>query len=434
MYQPKMELTDAQKDILNGRLGETVAKMMEVVVRYGDTFNAKRLVPITHRKGHFVTSFGINMLTPIYPLMDELIKTTIYCPDGMTMDPRPMDYKNVKASLLERIVSKKIIYGKQDQYESQLQQLGLKDLDGFTCTCYLKEVGNIPKYGDIISWAESSAVVFANSVLGARCNRNSGVVEMFQTLLGYVPEFGFITDAGRKATWKVIVRTTKKPTAQVLGSAIGMKVTSDVPYIVGLDKYLNELQDDGTIAYLKDMGAACASNGSVGLYHVHNITPEAKNLGESLLVENYKTYIIDDAELERVKSSYPVMWKKPNLKPKKCFIGCPHLSYDQLRLYSNRILDELAQVGRKKVTVYTVFTAAPQVIKKFSENDAGLLKRITDANIHLSSICPLMFVDNPLSGSKPMITNSNKLRTYSNCRYYDDDEIIDILVGKEKCR
>lgn len=434
MYQPKMELTQDQLDLLNGRQGETVAKMMEVVVRYGDCFNAKRLVKITHRKGHFVTSFGINMITPLYPMMDEIIKSQIVAPKGMTLDPRPMDYKNVKASALERFVSKHIIYGKQEKYEMQLQQIGLRDLDGFTCTCYLPEVGNTPKYGDIISWAESSAVVFANSVLGARCNRNSGIIEMFQTLLGYVPEFGFITNEGRKATWKVIVRTSKKPNPQLLGSAIGMKVTSDVPYIYGLDKYLNPLPDDGTVAYLKDMGAATASNGSVGLYHVHNITPEAKDLGESLIVSDYKTYIIDDEELNRVKASYPLMWKKSNMKPTKCFIGCPHLSYDQIRMYSNRILEELNQLRRKKVTVYTVFTAAPQVIKKFEVNDSGLLKRITEANIHLSSICPLMFVDNPLSGKKPIITNSNKLRTYSNCRFYEDDEIIDILVGKEKCR
>lgn len=434
MYQPKMELTQEQRDLLEGRQGATVAKMMEVIVRYGDTFNAKRLVKITHSKGHLVTSFGINMLTPVYPLMDELKKVQIYAKDGFTLDPRPMDYENVKASWLERFVSKHIIYGKQYHYETQLQSLGLKDLKDFSCTCYLEEIGNTPKKGDILSWAESSAVVYANSVLGARCNRNSGIIEMFQMLLGYVPEFGFITNEGRKASWKVIVRTSKRPSAQVLGSAIGMKVTSDVPYIIGLDKFLSKLPDDYTIGYLKDFGAACASNGSVGLYHIKNITPEAVDLDDTLLKDEYQTYVIDDEELERVKKSYPIMWKKTNTKPTKCFIGCPHLSYDQLKRYSYAILDGLVEAKRDKLVIDTIFTASPKVLEKFEREEPELRKQILDAGVHLSYICPLMFVDNPLSGKKPIITNSNKLRTYSSCRYYDDDEIINIITGKEKCR
>lgn len=434
MYNPKIELTPKQKDLLDGKQGKTISKMMEVIVRYGDTFDAKRLVEVTHKKGHYVTSFGINMLTPVYSLMDELINAGIVAEEGMTMDPRPMDYKNVPASCLERFVSKKIIYGKQKHYEEQLQKLGLKDLDGFTCTSYLKEVGNTPSYGDIISWAESSAVVYANSVLGARCNRNSGIIEMFQTILGYVPEFGLITDEGRKASWKIVLHTSKKPSAQLLGSAIGLKVMSDVPYIIGLDKYLDKLPSEDTIAYLKDMGAACASNGAVGLYHVANITPEAVKMQDFLLKDKYQTYIIDDAELQRVKDSYPMMWKKSKLKPKLCFIGCPHLTYKQIIQYSNKILKGLDKNGRKKTTVYTVFTAAPQVLKKFKENEPDLFKKLNKANIHLSYICPLMYVDNPLSGKKPIITNSNKLRTYSSCRYYEDDDLIDILIGKEKCR
>lgn len=434
MYQPKMELTQEQRDLLQGRQGATVAKMMEVIVRYGDTFNAKRLVKITHSKGHLVTSFGINMLTPVYPLMDELKKVQIYAKDGFTLDPRPMDYENVKASWLERFVSKHIIYGKQYHYETQLQSLGLKDLKDFSCTCYLNEIGNTPKKGDILSWAESSAVVYANSVLGARCNRNSGIIEMFQMLLGYVPEFGFLTNEGRKASWKVIVKTSKRPSPQVLGSAIGMKVTSDVPYIVGLDRFLSKLPDDYTIAYLKDFGAACASNGSVGLYHIKNITPEAVDLDDTLLKDEYQTYVIDDDELERVKNSYPIMWKKTNSKPTKCFIGCPHLSYDQLKRYSYAILDGLVEARRNKLVIDTIFTASPKVLEKFEREDPELRQQILDAGVHLSYICPLMFVDNPLSGKKPIITNSNKLRTYSSCRYYDDDEIISIITGKEKCR
>ena len=78
--------------------------------------------------------------------------------------------------------------------------------------------------GEVLSWSESSAVVYANSVLGARCNRNSGIIDLMGSVVGYVPHFGLLTDEGRKATWIVKIETTKKPEAQLLGSAIGMKV------------------------------------------------------------------------------------------------------------------------------------------------------------------------------------------------------------------
>lgn len=112
------------------------------------------------------------------------------------------------------------------------------------------------------------------------------------------------------------VKTSKKPEAQILGSAIGMKVTEDVPYVFGLDRFLGEELNEETCAYLKDFGAATASNGAVGLYHIDRLTPEAKELGESLITENAKEYIIDDEELERVYKSYPVMWKTRTQSPR----------------------------------------------------------------------------------------------------------------------
>lgn len=432
MYEPKMKLTEEQKAILQGKEGKTKAKMMEVLVRYGDVFHAECLVPITHKKSHFVTSFGISMLKPVYPLMDELIQSGCKVEEGFTMDPRPLDYKNVSCGPLERFVFSKVMYGKQEYYEKQLSEIGLKDKEGFTCTCYLKEVGNTPREGDILSWSESSAVVFANSVLGARCNRNSGILDTFGAILGFVPKFGFLTDEGRKATWKIILKTTKKPEAQILGSAIGMKVMEEVPYVYGLDAYLKDLPNEDTIAYLKDFGAATASNGAVGLYHIDNITPEAKKLKEKLLSDNCKTYVIDDEELERVYRSYPIMWKKKDATPHKAFIGCPHLTLKQLCDWTEKMDAALKEQKREKLVVNTIFTASPSVIEEFKKDSHYAAFEKTGA--HLSYICPLMYVDNPIAGSKPIITNSNKLRTYSQSRYYKDEEILSLITGKEKCR
>ena len=420
-----MFLTEEQKAILNGEKGETLAKVMETVVRYGELFGAEKLVPVTSKYNHLVTSFGLKMMTPVFDLMQQLIDADVTSGQKFSADPRPLD-PNVPQNLLQKIVFNVAMYSKQDFYEGQLQTLGLMDKNAFTCACYLDQVGNKPQKGEVLSWAESSAVVYANSVLGARCNRNSGIIDIMGSIVGYVPYFGLLTDEGRKATWVVEIKTTKKPEAQLLGSAIGMKVMEDVPYIKGLDKWLGTELDDAACSFLKDFGAATASNGAVGLYHVDNLTPEAKELGESLIAEGAKTYVIDDAELQRIYDSYPVIWKNKDAKPKLCFMGCPHMSLEQLKSWTVRLEDSLEAAGNKKVLIPTVFTSAPAVIEEFNKTEYAA--RLKATGVVLSYICPLMYMNNPLSKSMPVITSSNKLRTYTTARYYTDEEILEKIT------
>ena len=415
-----MKLTQEQQEILNGSRGETMAKVMETLVRYGELYDSDTMIPVTGKNNHLVTSFGLKALTPVYELMDQLIAEGAVSGTKFSADPRPLD-KNVPSSFLQNIIFNHFMYSKQDFYEDQLQKLGLMEKDAFTCTCYMDEVGNIPKKGDILSWSESSAVVYANSVLAARCNRNSGIIDLMGAICGFVPRFGLLTDEGRKAKWIVEVHTTKKPEAQLLGSAIGMKVMEDVPYIKGLDKWLGSLDDDAK-ASLNDMGAATASNGAVGLYHVAGITPEAVEQGEDLILPDAQVYVIDDTELQRVYESYPVSWKNREATPKLCFMGCPHISLHQLIDWTERVEQGLKAAGNKKVVIPTVFTAAPAVIEKF--NATPYATRLKETGVIVSYICPLMYMNNPLSGKIPVITSSNKLRTYTSARYYTDDEIL----------
>ena len=205
-----------------------------------------------------------------------------------------------------------------------------------------------------------------------------------------------------------------------------MKVMEDVPYIVGLDKWLGGELNDAAKTYLKDFGAATASNGAVGLYHVENITPEAVQMGESLIEEGAQVYVVDDAELERVYKSYPVIWKNKEARPKLCFMGCPHMSLEQLTDWTGKIQEALKAEGKNKVCIPTVFTAAPAVLKKFEETPyAAILK---EAGVITSYICPLMYMNNPLSEKMPVITSSNKLRTYTSARYYTDAEILEQIT------
>ena len=420
-----MFLTDEQQAILNGSKGETMAKVMKTLVMYGETFGADKMVPVTSEYNHLVTSFGLKMMGPGFDLMQKLIDGGAISQQKFSVDPRPVD-KNVPVNLLQNLIFNKIMYTKQASYEEQLKQLGLMNEDAFTCACYLDQVANKPKKGDILSWAESSAVVYANSVLGARCNRNSGIMDIMGSIAGFVPNFGLLTDEGRKATWIVKVQCEKKPEAQLLGSAIGMKVMEDVPYITGMNKWLGTELNDENCAYLKDFGAATASNGAVGLYHIENLTPEAKEQGAGLIEEGAKVYVIDDAELERVKNNYPVMWKNADAKPKLCFVGCPHMSLQQLKDWTDAVEAGLKANGKKKVLIPTVFTTAPAVQKEFDKTPYAA--RLKATGVILSYICPLMYMNNPLCKSMPVMTSSNKLRTYTTARYYTEAEILEKIT------
>ena len=423
-----MILTPEQEALLNGEKGEVMAKIMKTLVMFGETFGAKRLVPVTSEYGHTVISYGLKVLSPVLDVFDEIIDAGLTDGQKFTADPRPLD-RNVPSNLLEDIVFKKIMYTYQARYEEQMRKLGITSDKDYTCTCYLSQVGNTPKKGEILSWAESSAVVYANSVLGARCNRNSGMLELMGSIAGYVPEFGFLLDEGRKATWIIEVNCKNKPEAQLLGSAIGMKVMEDVPYVKGLDKWLGTELNDENCAYLKDFGAATASNGAVGLYHIANLTPEAKEQGESLIAEGAQVYVIDDAELQRVQDNYPVIWKNPDAKPQLCFVGCPHLTLSQLHEWTENICANLKANGLEKVSVTPVFTSSPPVIEEFNKTfDAQRLKQ---RGVILSYICPLMYMNNPLCKKKAVITCSNKLRTYTSARFYRESEILRIITSKE---
>ena len=420
-----MILTDEQQAILDGAKGETMAKVMKTLVMFGEAFHAEKMVRVRSRYNHLVTSFGLGVLQPVYDLMQQLIDAGAVSGQQFSADPRPLD-PNVPANPLQQLVFKKFMYNKQAFYEGQLEKLGLLSKDAFTCTCYMPEVGNKPEKGEVLSWSESSAVVYANSVLGARCNRNSGMIELMGSIAGCVPYFGFLTDDGRKADWIVEVRTTKKPEPQLLGSAIGMKVMEKVPYVKGLDQWIGTEINEDAIAYLKDFGAATASNGAVGLYHIEHLTPEAVQQGEALIRDGAPVYVIDDAELQRVRESYPCVWKNLNAKPKLCFMGCPHMTLPQLIDTTERVEASLRAHGQRKVCIPTVFTAAPGVIEEFEKTEYA--PRLRNTGVVLSYICPLMYMNNPLSKAMPVITSSNKLRTYTTARYYTEDEIITMIT------
>jgi predicted aconitase len=420
-----MYLTPEEQSILDGAQGSVLQKVMRSVVAYGEAFDADCLVPISGMP-HMVTSFGANTMKAYFEILEEIIAAGLKTREPFTVDPRPMEFDALNPGLIKRL-SFNLIFGKQADYEAQLRKLGLKDERAFTCACYLPEVGNTPQRGQLLAWSESSAVAFANSVLGARSNRNSAGIDLMCDVLGKAPRFGLLTDEGRSASWHVEVRTTKRPNPHLLGSAIGLKVVEAVPYITGLDTFLGHGLNPASEAFLMDMGASAASNGAVGLFHVENVTPEAIDAGHDLLGPDYKTYIIDDSEMQRVLASYPNIWKNPKAKPLRVFIGCPHLSRQQLEEWLARFEDALKLAGQEKTAVPVYLFTTPDLAVIFRSNEV-LSNRMRQHGIHITTICPLMYMNNPLCAVEPIVTSSNKLRSYTGARFFLEEDILRIAI------
>ncbi len=429
-----MILNEELLAVQRGEQGEAMRKVLNTLVMYGEAFGADRMVKITGRMGHAVIGTGSMTWKPVFDLMEELVEGGALPRQSFTTDPRGVE-PHVPMSFADRAMFK-ILFSNQKRMEKEWERMGIKDQNAYTCTCYMEEVGNIPEYGDILGWAESSAVSYANSVIGARCNRNSGILELMSNILGYVPEFGLLTDEGRRADWIVEVRCEKLPEPQLLGSAIGFKCVEDVPFIKGLDKWLGTELTQTVKDYLKDMGAAAASNGSVGLYHVENITPEAVKHalpeGNSLIKEDAKVFIVDDAEIARVKAGYPNPWeelKKASGAPSLAFAGCPHFSCEQLRDWTDRLAAGLEKHGNKRVTMNTIFCAAPDVSAAFAQKYPDEAAKLMEMGVTVSGLCPLSYTSNPLTDKIRIITASNKLRYYSKARFFSEKELVEIITG-----
>ena len=146
-----------------------------------------------------------------------------------------------------------------------------------------------------------------------------------------------------------------------------------------------------------------------------------------LLTRNFKTYTIDKAALQELLQSYTMLWNNTNTSPDKCFLGCPHLSLNQLEWWADKIYGRLKLEGIECLRVKTTICSAPQVLEKFIENKRSW-EKLSQAGVKFSSACPMQLFDEDLSKDDIIITNSNKLRTYTHARFFPDEEIVDIVV------
>lgn len=411
--------------VLAGRDGPVPARVAATVVDYARMVGASELVPLTG-PGHFSISAPLPGTAVPMGMLHELVAAGMRTPLPFTLDPHPpLDFDALGASDAERQDLART-FADADAYHAGMLALGLRERDAYTCTPYVHAAGNVPRRGEVLAWSESSAVIYANSVIAARTNRNAAILDLFQNLLGVAPRFGLLTDAGRRATWRVEIATARLPHPQLLGAAIGRAVVDGVPYVAGLDRFLADVRAPATRDYLKEAGAAMAAIGAVGLVHVEGVTPEACEQGPALLAPGHAALRVDDARIAAERARRPVVARDAG-PPDRCLIGCPHLSLRELGWWADRLEDALVRAGRDRLAVETILVAAPFVLREAVE-PGGPGARLLALGARLSGSCAEDFLASPVCGAGRIVTSSAKLEAYTGARMFPDEELADLLA------
>jgi hypothetical protein len=424
----QMPLTKEEQDIMDGKKGPELAKVMKIVVGHGNAFGAEKLVDLGGAP-HCSLYTGTDYMEPMIKLFQECADAGLKTYAPYTVNPRCYDVYNVNNNATDM----QIIY---EGYRLQRDldwvhvQLGSADMNLNSCACYVDEVGNKPEPGTYVAWAESSAINYGNSALGIRTNRNAGGMELLCALLGKAPLFGLMTDEGRMANWLIEVKTSKEPDWGVIGTAIGLKVVDGVPFISGIDQYIGKEVTNDNMHILKKMGSATAACGAVGLYHVENLTPDAKEKGRDLLAKGYQTYVIDDAEQARVLGTFPVEWEGRPEKPTACFIGCPHNTFHELVTWGKNVTEAVEKRGLKTAAIPTLLFCSNVVRDHLVEDEPLLVSKMKKAGMKFTNMCTVSY-----GGMKGFsertygVTNSPKTRNYCpNVRYLKDDALLEVIL------
>jgi predicted aconitase len=362
-------LTKEQEGLLdNGSYGER--KAMELLCALGDIFGADSLVQISsaHVSGasyKTIGDAGIEFLMDMSQGTEVKVRTTA---NPIAMDRRRWREMGVPESFAR----------KQLEIVNLYETMGVEE--SWTCTPYLS--GNRPSKDDIVAWAESSAVAYANSVIGARTNREGGPSALASALTGLTPRYGLHKDENRRATLIVDVSTPLKGNDFAsLGCIVGEHARDGIPYFEGLSADEDEL---------KSLGAALASTGSIGLFHVDKVTP------------GHRTAVVDS--LERIEIGRRDLDEKTDElgsddDPDLVAIGCPHLSIGEL--------ERLARVEKERSGDTEIWMCTSRHVH---DQAKGLVDRLESVGKVLCDTCMVVC---PIEGRSDVVaTDSGKAAFY----------------------
>ena len=376
-----MHLDSSQEKLLGGEGGEAKQFAMEVVTKVGDAVGADSLVPIksAHVLAHFSSlhEAGIDVLEKFADSGGKFAVPT-------SVDPASIDLQNWRS------------FGIPEDYARQQFRLcdAYARLGGMRCwTCVQYQVCNFPKKGETVAWAESSAVVFANSVLGVKSNKITAGMDLACAILGLTPKFGMLNDENRVASvvFKLSTKVASDLDCRSIGYYVGRSSGSRVPALLDLPDGLSSDQ-------IKHLGAGAAAAGPATMIHLPGITPGSSDLEAATGGESVEVIDIGRAELDEVESDLNQTTEAPDLVA----FGVPHLSAGELGDLARMLEGKKLKRG-VKMYAYTssqAFDMAERTgIASTIEASGARITHSTDAEIS-----PLKML-----GFNVVMTNSAKL-------------------------
>ncbi|MBC7219649.1 MAG: aconitase X catalytic domain-containing protein [Hadesarchaea archaeon] len=306
-----MYLTKEQERMLSGEEGEVVERMFRLLVRLGDIYGADRMIPIGSAQVAGVSYKSIG--DPGLEFLEDIAAKGARVRVPTTLNPPGMDLVDWRELGFPEDFAQK-----QLRIMEAFRKMGI--MMTATCTPYL--VGNLPRFREHIAWSESSAVSFANSVIGARTNREGGPSALAAAICGLTPNYGLHLDENRKPSYLIEVKVELKSTADfgALGYHVGKIVRDKIPYFRGIK--------EADVDQLKALGAAMAASGAVALYHVEGITPEA------WMMETGKLEKIEVGEQD-IREAYGKL--NTGSDPDIVILGCPHASLKEIATLAGRL-------------------------------------------------------------------------------------------------
>ncbi len=384
-----MRLTDDEQAMLQGAHGEGVRKAMEIVAALGTIYEAEDLVHVSH-----VQVSGVsykNLGEAGLEFLREWAAQGARVRAPTTLNPAGMDVQQWRE------------LGFSQAFAAQQQAV----LDAFTamgitptCTCTPYLVGYAPKCGDHLAWGESSAVSYANSVLGARTNREGGPGALAAAITGHTARYGLHLNENRKANFIVQVSCPLHQASDfgALGYLVGKAVKNGIPCFRGLDPQFC------TTDHLKSLGAAMAASGAVALYHVEGVTPEARQTATARrppIRDDAQEIVIDNLEegYAALNSTHLLEGEDERTRVDLVWIGCPHASLSEIAAIA-------AQVEGKTLRTPLWITAARQAREQAAQR--GQLRVIEQAGGRIVSDTCLVVAPMEELGVRRIATNSGK--------------------------
>ncbi len=342
-----MYLTREEERMYDGDEGPAVEKCMEILVALGDIYGAEKLVNITSAQisGVSYKTIGDAGLE----FLEELSK------DAHVRVPSTLNPAGVDLEIWKELGFSEEFTRKQLAIVDAYQKMGVST----TCTCTPYLVGNVPTFGSHIAWSESSAVCYANSVLGARTNREGGPGALSAAICGRTAEYGYHLDNERYPTLIVEVETSLNGSDfGAIGYMVGNTIGGGIPYF--------KFKETPSTDNLKLLGAALASSGAVALYHVENLTPESVWALKATEKDNIEKLSVKGSDIEETRINLSTTDEKPDL----ICVGCPHASLEEIKEVAKTV------VGRKLKNMLWVCTS---ISVKAAADRMGYTKTIEQA-------------------------------------------------------